>query len=73
MSASPDEIRDHIKDLQRDASALEQQMIDICYFMPSVTWDNVNELTYEQREKILKTITKRLKEKAGDTSSMLGE
>lgn len=73
MVAKPDEIRDHIKNLERDSGLLEQQLIDICYFMPSITWDNAMELTYDQREKILKTINKRLKEKAGDTSSILGE
>lgn len=73
MSSDPTEIKDHIEGLKKDTGILEQQLIDICYFMPSITWDNAHELTYEQREKILKSINKRLKEKAGDTSSMLGE
>ena len=73
MTASPEEIKDHIQSLQRDSGLLEQQLIDICYFMPSITWEAVNELTYEQREKMLKTINKRLKEKSGDTRTFLGE
>jgi len=36
--------------------------------MPSITWDNAWELSSTQREKLIKNINKRLKEKSGDPS-----
>ena len=65
ISASPEEVQNHIKEIEKDTEILEQQIIDICYFMPSITWDNAWSLSFKQRDKIVKSINQRLKEKAG--------
>lgn len=66
MSASVDDIRAHFTSLERDRSNIENQIIDITYFMPGIMWETAWSLESSMREKILKYIQSRKREESGD-------
>jgi hypothetical protein len=59
----PEKLGDLIDSLIKDGVALKEQIADICYFMKGgVEWEPAWNLSFEDREVIVKRINKRLKE-----------
>jgi hypothetical protein len=59
----PEKLGDLIDSLIKDGVALKEQIADICYFMKGgVEWESAWNLSFEDREVIVKRINKRLKE-----------
>jgi hypothetical protein len=55
---------DLIKSYIREGIALKEQIADICYFMQGgVEWQSAWQMTFEDREIIVKRINKHLKDK----------
>ncbi len=63
MSLPPEELLDLINTYERESKGLKEQIADICYFMQGgVEWDSAWGMSFEDREILIKTINKRLKE-----------
>lgn len=59
----PDQLGDLINSYIKDGIALKEQITDICYFMKGgVEWESGWNLSFEDREIIVRRINKRLKE-----------
>lgn len=69
--AQPEEIRDLINDMARDSSTIESQIMDITWFVKSMTYDEAWQLSHAQREKWVTLINKRLKEESGDDTEYM--
>ena len=64
ITAAPAEIQSRLKELNVERGEIEQQVIDICYHFPSITWGTGWDLDAKQRERLIKYINKKQEEKA---------
>ena len=57
---------------KRENNQLKQQIIDIAYFMHGgITWEEAWELSFTDRDMIVKTINRHLKEESGSKKEMM--
>jgi hypothetical protein len=56
----PEQIKDLIESLKRSAWDIEQQILGICYHMPSVTYENAWGMSSKERDTTIKYINKRI-------------
>lgn len=52
--------------MKQEGENIEEQINDIVYFMPGMGWNDVWGASPDQRDKLIKLISKRLKEKSGN-------
>lgn len=63
MFMPPEKLRDLINSYIKEGRLLKEQISDLCYFMKGgIEWDSAWGMSYEDREILVKTINKRLKE-----------
>ena len=63
MFLPPDQLGDLIESYHKDARALKEQIADIGFFMKGgAEWNSAWGMSFEDREIIIKTINRRLKE-----------
>lgn len=60
--ASPDEIRDYLQNIRKEAAEVEQSCIELCYHMKGVTFNEAWGMSPLQRNKIVSYINKVYKE-----------
>lgn len=54
---------DLIERYRRESTQLEEQIVDLCYFMKGgLEWNSAWELSYRDRETIVKVLNRRIKE-----------
>lgn len=59
----PEQVTDLIERYQRESQQLEEQIVDLCYFMKGgLEWNSAWELSYRDRETIIKVLNRRIKE-----------
>lgn len=56
-----------LEQYKSDSNKLREQIAEICYFMKGgLSWDEAWSLSFGDRELIVKTLNRRLKEQSGD-------
>lgn len=58
---------DLISQYKRDSDQIYNQILDVCYFMKGgVTWDQAWAMSFNDRERLVTMLNKRLKAQSGD-------
>lgn len=58
---------DLINQYKKEGDLIYSQVLDVCYFMKGgVTWDQAWAMSFDDRERIIIMLNKRLKEQSGD-------
>jgi len=66
--AEPEEIQKYLEQLGKHREDIEDQLMDIVYFMPGIDWNSAWGLSSRLRNKIVKYIIKNKKAESGDTT-----
>lgn len=67
MSSDHKGIGKFIKSLESQVDQIRDQIIDICFHMQGgVTWEEGWSLSFSDREKIIKSVNKKLKQMSGN-------
>lgn len=66
MGQDYDKIRNTIREMNKEVEMIESQIVDICYYMKGgITWNDAWMLSPRQREKIVKSLSKKLQQEQG--------
>ena len=67
MYSTPAQLMDLIKQYEKECDLIYDQILDVCYFMKGgVTWDQAWMMSFNDRERIISMLNKRLKAESGD-------
>ncbi len=63
----PEQIKDLLDRYQKETNVIKEQIADICYFMKGgVEWNSAWQMSYLDRETVIKVLNRRLKEASPD-------
>lgn len=72
MSAEPDEILQYIRSMEKDVEAVENQIIDICYWMKGgITLNEGWALPHYRRQLIVTSLNEKIRKQSGDTREFM--
>lgn len=69
--AEPKEITEYLKKLETQREAIQDEIIEIVYFMSGLDWNSAWATSPMLRQKIIKMIIKNKKAEMGDTSQQM--
>jgi len=71
MTAPVEDIAEIIKNMESDISAIENQLVDICFHMKGgIPWDIAWTLSHADRERIIKSVNDKLQKMNGGKEYM---
>lgn len=72
MTRPIEEVSQVIRDMEKHCEAIENQIIDITYYMEGgISWTEAWQLSPRARNNIIEQVTKKLRAKYGDTKEYM--
>ena len=63
---SGQEILEYLDNLKSDADKIQEEVIELMYYTPNLTWDDAWNLTFKERQKIF-TVINEIRKKLSQT------